>query len=88
MMRNINVVIEKMKSLSTNEDFKKQLGYIQEKSAYLAPERMYELWDETHLLLCETYPKPTWDEESIEIYMEFTTMSRHKLFEVVNSEGE
>ncbi|AEO93550.1 gp291 [Bacillus phage G] len=79
MGRNIKDVIEEIKSVSANEDLHAELTRISNNATFKAPELMYELWDEMHLLLLNVYINPFTSDEALEVFAIFTTKTKEEL---------
>lgn len=74
-MRSIQTVLSNMIKLSTKEEFIKELERIKHSASYRAPELAYIDWNEAHSAMLEHYKIPVTDEEGLNIYSEFTTMT-------------
>lgn len=80
-MREIQVVLDTLKSLSTNKEFHKDMDMIKEQSAYIAPEHMGECWKNIHHSLEILYRDPMKNEESLSLYSELSGMPKEEIIE-------
>lgn len=83
-MRKLENVIDKLLEVSTNEELNNELESIKYDIGFTAPELMSMRWNLTHETLCTHYPNPIENDESINVFCIFTTMTRDELIEAIN----
>lgn len=83
-MRNLEHVINQILSVTTIDWLKNRLEKIKYDIGFTAPELMGMRWNLVHEALCDSYPNPIENDESIEVFCIFTTMSRDELIKAIN----
>jgi hypothetical protein len=74
-MRKLEDVINQMIEVSTNKELNQELEKIKSDISFTAPELIGMRWDLTHEALCSHMPNPVANDESVQIFSIFTTMT-------------
>ena len=83
-MRKLENVIDQLLEVSTNEELNQELESIKYDVGFTAPELMGMRWNLTHEALSTHYPNPIENDETIEAFCIFTTMTRDELIKAIN----